>query len=165
MKTKKMISVMENYCDYLNENSKSDEHEYEVNVTNEEIIITDNNTFGFPRAYVSETEMDKYEFTLTSDVEYDDYHVRKLIKALLKYSRTPLEQRKDEKRWYIHLVEDSEAYLNLDIKEDRYFISNKEEYRSYQTKFTRSEIEDWAGNDSDEVINLIINKFGEEVKE
>lgn len=164
MKTKQMLLAMESYCDYLNENSKSNEHEYEVNVTNEEIIITVNNTFGFPRAYVSKTEMDKYEFTLTSDVEYDDYHVRELIKALLKYSRTPLNER-GEKRWRVQLGNGAGGnYLNYRRRERNYVISNGDDSELYQTKFTRSEIEDWAGTDNDVIIDWLIKKFGEEVK-
>ncbi len=87
-----------------------------------------------------------------------------IFKAVKEYADTPLEERKDEKWWYIHICEDEDEYLNLNKKRGGYDINNQAQTIHHQTKFTRSEIEDWAGTNSDEVIDWIIDKFGEEVK-
>lgn len=171
MKTSELKKVMKEYCDAYPKirEYKSIELKFglEPNESAPRCLIIDkyykNNYDG--NVIKIYTHNDSYVISINQELLPTSKEFKKLYNAILEYIDTPIKEREDEKRWYIHLVEDSEAYLNLDTTEDRYFISTKEDYRSYQTKFTRSEIKDWAGNDSDEVIDLIINKFGEEVKE
>lgn len=174
MKTKDMIIAAEAYCSYLNDKSVFKSIKYRVEVNDEEILIRSEEKFGSLRVWVSRKLTNMYEFHMISNVEYDECQIRKIIRSLIEYSKTPLKEREDEQRWHIHLLEDSDEYLNLykdpyigykdPNYKGHYMLSDKDEGGSYQTKFTRSDIEDWAGTNSDEVVDWIIDKFGEEVK-
>lgn len=125
-----------------------------------------NSDMDFRLASVSYIHERRFVVTLDSDssgLTKSEQEV--LAKLVFEYGMTPLEERKDEQCWYIHLFEDADEYLNLQKDEGFYELSDKVETGSHKTKFTRSEIEDWAGTNSDEIIDWIIDKFGEEVKQ
>lgn len=118
--------------------------------------------------------------SLDSDSGLTKSEQKVLAELVVEYGMTPIEERKDEQRWHIHLLEDSDEYLNLykapymckapykgcqdPYDKGHYMLSDKSDGGSYQTEFTHSEIADWAGTSNDDVIDWIIDRFGEEVK-
>lgn len=97
-------------------------------------------------------------------------YVSMIIDAILEYRATPLEQRKDDKLYYIHFTDDnkSSGYLNKylgNMSTSEYFVDDYHE-RSYQkTKFTKADIEEWAKTKDPKIIDWIIKCLGEEVEE
>lgn len=167
MKTKQMLLAMEVYCTYLNNCSNRVGAEYKVFNLDSCIQIAETPLYDIPEVYVSKTEMNDYNFSMSSQVDYDEINVKDIIEALVEYAKTPLEERGDLKRFYIRLIDDIDGYLNYDKENRLYFIDNVSEAQEdddYQVKFSRSEIESWAGTDNNVIIDWLIKKFGEEVK-
>ena len=69
-----------------------------------------------------------------------------MIKASLEYAETPLEDREEEKKFYLEhrwLDRENEAnYLNFEISEFDYSLDSKPEVSWAKTKFTLKEIEE-----------------------
>ncbi len=165
MKTSEFIKEIESYCNWLN--SKADSKGVSYKVGNDpwnNIVLKKHETITFPMLHVSKGEVNDYSFVFSPGVNINDTETARMLGVLVDYAATPLKERKDEQRWYIHLFEDTDGYLNLQKDEGFYELSTKMETVSHKTKFTRSEIEDWAGTNSDEIIDWIIDKFGEEAE-
>lgn len=96
--------------------------------------------------------------------EMDFYDYMTLFGIVSAYFNTPLEERGEEQRWYLHLSRGGSEYLNQDKETGAYELDTKYEIIDCKTEFTRSEIEEWAGTSNDEVIDWIIGKFGEGVE-
>ena len=76
-------------------------------------------------------------------IDLDDDLQKELFDLAVEYSRTPVEERKEEKKYYVKLPwlgEDSK-YLNRNKSTGTYITAMKNEYLYYQTKFTMEEIE------------------------
>lgn len=117
----------------------------------------------------SVSDMHEKRFELDLDVvDLTESEQESLMKLVVEYGATPLSkrevERKYEKRWHIHLSRGGSEYLNQDKETGFYELDTKYEINDYKTKFTRSEIGEWAGTSSDRIIDWIIDKFGEEVK-
>ena len=73
-----------------------------------------------------------------------DYNTKlQLLKLLIKYAKTPIEDRGEEEKYYYRLkgFGDNEYYLNLDLEDDvpSKFISGYFQTKYYQTQFTDKE--------------------------
>lgn len=101
------------------------------------------------------------EYTVKIEIDPETEHYATVYASLIVSWGT---KQDCEKRWYIHQYDASNGYVNLHKEQKEYVLSTKGDTDSYKTEFTRSEIGDWAKTDSNEVIDWIINKFGEEVK-
>ena len=67
---------------------------------------------------------------------------KKIMVALIEYSLTPLNEREDEKKYYIHQPINNQ-YLNYDIKNKFYFMFEPTNTHDFKTIFTQSEIDDF----------------------
>lgn len=69
-----------------------------------------------------------------SDAIYD------LTKLLVEYAETPLEEREDEKKYYVKVFKSNFGYLNVNYVTGRSIASDREQLLGYRTQFTKSEI-------------------------
>lgn len=71
---------------------------------------------------------------------------KELFDICVEYARTPLSERKEEKKYYLRLKDAFYAsayrYLNFDIDERAYVLHNNLEHKYYKMKFTQKEIDD-----------------------
>lgn len=65
----------------------------------------------------------------------------KLYMILSELAMTPLEERADEKKYFIHVFEGSVGYLNVNISMSWTSLDNSIEMPGIETKFTLKEIE------------------------
>lgn len=130
MKTNEFIKYFEDegyetmfdaYCDkgvlFLNEN-----HEVLLHVLKGDRIDTDYCAFN--------------DLTFSERQEY--------YKAIFEYLMTPLEERKEEKKYYLRQIgiNEYDNFLNLEYETQSYYVSSNEEFYDYKTKFTQSEIDE-----------------------
>ena len=64
----------------------------------------------------------------------------KLYMILSELAMTPLEERADEKKYFIHVFEGSVGYLNVNISMSKTSLDNSIEMTGIETKFTLKEI-------------------------
>lgn len=92
-----------------------------------------------------------------------------LLKYAQEYANTPFEEREGtpEKRWYLHIADNWDGYLNYNKNEDKYFTYMNDENKvdGNHVEFSRSEIAVYLKTNNEAFIDDFINRFGEEVKE
>ena len=80
-----------------------------------------------------------------------------ISKLIYEYGMTPLEDREEEKRYQINIINDlvknssALSYLNLKVEKERYMFSSSDETPEYKTQFTQKEI----NNFPDEVREIL----------
>ena len=80
-----------------------------------------------------------------------------ISKLIYEYGMTPLEEREEEKKYQINIVNDlvkkssALSYLNLKVEKERYMFSSSDETPEYKTQFTQKEI----NNFPDEVREIL----------
>ena len=80
-------------------------------------------------------------------------------KLIYEYGMTPLEEREEEKKYHIKMLNDVVSfnlvgkYLNQSMKSKRYMFSSKDSKRFYNTEFTQKEIDNFP-DDVKEVLPL-----------
>lgn len=81
--------------------------------------------------------------TLTVDryLWVDEKNIKLLEKAI-ELAKTPIEDREDEKLYYVKLIDDELEYLNQNKLNKICTLSTKEENNFTQTKFTEKEIKE-----------------------
>ncbi|VDG31486.1 Hypothetical protein [Lactobacillus plantarum ZJ316] [Lactiplantibacillus mudanjiangensis] len=68
----------------------------------------------------------------------------KAIKILIELHETPVEEREDEKKYYIKVASiDGGLYLNYVKEEKNFTFSTKNEIPTHQTQFTKQEVNSW----------------------
>lgn len=80
-------------------------------------------------------------FVLENNIKY------KLFKLLVEYASTPIEDRKEEKKYYFylnHISNCAENFLNYNVENEDWIISDNTETHNYKMKFTLTELPDWA---------------------
>lgn len=174
MKNSELKKKLENFVLDLNEKSRGvnedgDTYKYRVIDHEKSVVVKKEFARGMSEPwFVIDKEsklitgIDVNPFIRIDEMDFYDY--MRLCNLIAEYLNTPLEEREDEKRWYIKFSDYAYSYLNLNQINGKYLIENRELPRNFQTKFTRSEIAGWAGTKNDEVIDWIIKKFGEEVE-
>ena len=70
---------------------------------------------------------------------------RELLNIISEYTGTPPEDREEEKRYWLRLatkidVYEDRRYLNMDIPNEKYTLSENKDDAYYKTSFTESEI-------------------------
>ena len=71
--------------------------------------------------------------------------IKKIEQWAIEYGRTPIEERKEEKKYYLRLSIFSYNewnYLKLERVTEKYLFGSEEEIEGYQTQFTQKEIEE-----------------------
>lgn len=75
----------------------------------------------------------------------EDHRKERLINLIIDYVKTPIEERKKEKKYYLRhkwLSYNGRQYLNLYINENECLIDTKHSYDNIKTQFTQAQIED-----------------------
>ena len=73
-----------------------------------------------------------------------DYNTKlQLLNLLIKYAKTPIEDREEEEKYYLRQMGiGSWSFLNFNINSQEYGIAGKRDDYTYKTQFTQSEIDD-----------------------
>ena len=117
---------------------------YEVGSFKTDMNISDSD--GHELAIVSKKHrfaMDTDMFDFVTYVNDDD--AEKIATLLFEYSTTPPSEREEEKRYYLRLatkidVYEDRRYLNMDIPNEKYTLSENKDDAYYKAIFTESEI-------------------------
>ena len=130
MKTSEFIKYFEDegyetmfdaYCDkgvlFLNEN-----HEVLLHVLKGDRIDTDYCAFN----------------------DLDSSKKQEYYKVIFEYLMTPLEEREEEKKYYLKMkgFNNHQTFLNYNINRKKYTLDNNENFKEYKTQFTQSEIDE-----------------------
>lgn len=163
MRTSEIRDYMNDFCKVLNMTNERHTFEFEEDISNMRIV----RHIGKFRGEVCSVLKDAqgiYFVNVNDYIKCSNIYLIEFIGNVRNYAETSLDERKDERRWRIHFGTSDINYLNQDKETGTYERNTERETNSYKTKFTRSEIADWAGTNSDEIIDWIIDKFGEEVE-
>lgn len=75
-----------------------------------------------------------------------EVELKGLFDLCVDYVKTPIEEREEEKKYYLRLKDDfykiTSAYLTRDIRNGDYFSFGKHELKDTQNKFTQKEIDE-----------------------
>ena len=90
------------------------------------------------------SEGDRIDTDYCAFNDLDSSKKQEYYKVIFEYLMTPLEEREDEKKFYLRQkgMEDYNAFLNYERFGDRYFTDNKKEHGQYINQFTQSEIDE-----------------------
>ena len=70
-----------------------------------------------------------------SDAFYD------LTKLLIAYAETPLDEREDEKKYYVKVFNQTNGFLNMNVENNLFVLDESYQSKPFKTQFTRAEIE------------------------
>ena len=105
--------------------------------------------------YRIDTNYGNFILFLDDDLKWE------LFNLAVEYARTPIEQRKEEKKYYLRLpifgYDDEQNYLNLERDTGKYLFGSKKNIDGYQTQFSQKEIDEMKKKynlDSFEVVEV-----------
>lgn len=128
--------------DELKKIAKENDYKLENVKDYEEIILERKVSFdGFISNVITIRSMENLIFIKN---KYCDEKDLNMIKASVKFAEDPLEERKEEKKFYLRhswMGYTDHNYLTLCKKTHKYYLSYKTENEEYTTKFTRKEID------------------------
>ena len=105
------------------------------------LAIYDDNEFSL--AHVSKEEVGVLitDFPCFYRLDYDTK--LQLLNLLIKYAKTPIEERKDEKKYYLKQIGliDFRSFLNYVNSSKTYTVESAEESDRFKTQFTQAEID------------------------
>ena len=105
------------------------------------IIIVDSNDLFV--AKVSKVSWGKISTDYPGFTNLDYVSKLKLLYLLLKYTKTPIEDREEEEKYYLRQMGiGSWSFLNFNINSQEYGIAGKRDDYTYKTQFTQSEIDE-----------------------
>jgi len=89
----------------------------------------------------------KYSFVLSTEwVGFDrlsDDNQKQLLNVSFDYAQTPIEERKEEKKYNVHVnPNEFKGYLIVNLTKDKWMLSDKYNNEYWQAMFTQSEIDD-----------------------
>ena len=104
------------------------------------------NIYEFMIAAIDKKEM--YSFIIGSDLGLDNpetFITDKLLELIVEYVRTPVDERVEEKKFYLRhkwLNLDTDNYLHLDVDDGSCMLDDKEEFSYTKIKLTKKEIKE-----------------------
>jgi len=133
MKTKELVSELKEIGYFVERKDDGLSSEYLA------ISTADN-------CYLIATVSEKYYGVLNTDI-YAGYNESQehnaILRIIVEYAMTPLDERKDTKKYLVKLLPVEEGYLNVDNSLDSYSdelsLSDGNEMGDYQTEFTEKE--------------------------
>lgn len=120
-----------------------EENGYEFQETNQFIFIRLNDF------KIMGLDLHDHTVVLYEGVSLHTNQIKRIMVALIEYSLTPLNEREDEKKYYIELGnkldrETTDKYLIIDVSDGIFFFYNNiEESLNFQSLFTQSEIDNF----------------------
>ena len=114
---------------------------YETTNLERSIIVNDDN--GFFLVDVSKEEFGVFSTDFPGFSVLDNYDRLQLLDSLVMYAKTPVEEREEEKKFYLRQIgiENNHSFLNYDSSICEYSTYDKREFGVYKTQFTQSEID------------------------
>ena len=91
---------------------------------------------------VVKLDLQDQSITLRSGFKLDTQSTKKIMVALIEYSLTLLNEREDEKKYYIHQPV-SNKFLNFVTLNKMYIISDSKNVEGFQIQFTQQEIDNF----------------------
>ena len=91
---------------------------------------------------VVKLDLQDQSITLRSGFKLDTQSTKKIMVALIEYSLTLLNEREDEKKYYIHQPV-SNKFLNFVTLNKMYIISDSKNVEGFQIQFTQHEIDNF----------------------
>lgn len=109
---------------------KLDEHRDE--------ILNVENIFSDDELYLTSIKTNQFNITF-----YYDEEPNEIIDIIAEYLKTPVKERKEEKKFYLRQIgiENNHSFLNYDSSICEYSTYDKKEFGPYQTQFTQEEID------------------------
>lgn len=97
-------------------------------------------------AYVDEEYTESMSTVYRNFVRLADEEKENLFKVIVEYASTPLEERKEEKQYYIKhkYVRKHNAYLNYNNDFQEWIFHSKSDTANRKTKFTLTELPMWV---------------------
>ena len=110
---------------------KLDEHRDE--------ILNVENIFSDDELYLTSIKTNQFNITF-----YYDEEPNGILDIIAEYLNTPVEEREEEKRYYLKLKGFKEPYntLNFGERTQSYFISEDDNISGFKNQFTQSEIDE-----------------------
>lgn len=85
-------------------------------------------------------------YTLDTKATFEVKHVKELFDLCVEYARTPIEEREEEKKYYLRMSDGfyivCDEYLNFNKSAKHYVLHSKHQNDSYKTQFTQKEIDE-----------------------
>lgn len=120
---------------------------FKVNVKNIKGIWIENSN-GSNVAYVCRYKMYEFDTAFLAFENIPESHKVSLFNLLICYTRTPLNEREEEKKFYLKqnlkdkwLERNAFYYLNLNIDKNIYLIDSYANTDTFKTQFTQAEID------------------------
>lgn len=92
--------------------------------------------------YLIATVSEKYYGVLNTDI-YAGYNENQehnpILRIIVEYAMTPLDERKDTKKYLVQLLPTDDGYLNSDNSSNELSLADSDEVGDYQTEFTEKE--------------------------
>ena|SRR5699024_108980 len=97
------------------------------------------NIFSDDELYLTSIKTNQFNITF-----YYDEEPNEIIDIIAEYLKTPVKERKEEKKYYLKQIgiENNHSFLNYDSSICEYSTYDKKEFGPYQTQFTQSEIDE-----------------------
>lgn len=87
-------------------------------------------------------------YGLIMDTRHLKYVTKELFDLCVEYAKTPIEEREEEEKFYLQKMksfydtcDEEYAFLNLDMDDNTFFLSDVEQYDNSKTQFTQKEID------------------------
>lgn len=112
---------------------------YGYSIVDFEVVYAIFSEFGYLIAYVSKVTQCEFELYYKKELG------RELFSLIVVYSATPIEDRDEEKKFYLRhrwMGGIPVNYLNISLASDDFFLDDKNENFGKKTAFTRKEIEE-----------------------
>lgn len=115
---------------------------YRTNVTKREVCVKDIN--GDFCATVSKKEIGKFSTEYKGFTALETQDRLRLLNLLIKYSKTGIEEREEDKKYYLKQIgiNNSWSFLNFNVETQDYTVANREGDCTYKTQFTQTEIDE-----------------------
>ena len=115
---------------------------YDIEISEVDVFIKYD---GYIIARISRTS----PYTMSVYAAFRGRHAKELFDLCVEYAKTPIEERKDEEKFYLqkmksfYELEDDEwcMFLKLDLDDSAFFLSDVGQYDNCKTQFTQKEID------------------------
>lgn len=127
MKTKEFIEYFQNEFCYVKELSN---RIFVTDIDDLDLFYLDKNKNSFTTI--------KFGFEMLDFSKQQEYY-----EVIFEYLMTPIEEREEEKKYYLRHKGFSDRYLTYDLETDKYYINlgiENDYYGNIKSKFTQSEI-------------------------
>lgn len=120
---------------------KVEELEFDIEISEENVFIKYD---GFIIVRISRISM----YVMRIYTGFKVKHAEELFDLCVKYAKTPIEEREEEKKFYLKKIESfydadyKEELAFLNVFNDKYFVlNNSKQENCYKTQFTQKEID------------------------